>query len=206
MHQTRQEVITKIPIKRKGSKYVARAASDNSESVPVVIAIRDLLKLARTSREVKGMIHSKSLKLNGKTVKDLNESVKLFSILEADKKYLLTLLPTGRFSFVETKESSRLCKVISRSLFSGNKIQLNLHDGSNVLGSKDIKVGDSIYLDFSSKVKSHVKLEKGKDCFITLGKYIGHQGKILDLKEKNAKIKFEDKGEAELPLNSITVQ
>jgi ribosomal protein S4E len=53
MHQTRQQATTRLPITRKGTKYVARASSDLENSVPVVIAMRDILKLAKTKREVR---------------------------------------------------------------------------------------------------------------------------------------------------------
>ena len=63
MHQKRNNVTRKIPIIRKGSTYVVRAASSHKDSVPVLIAVRDMLKLAHTLKEVKYMIHLKLLKL-----------------------------------------------------------------------------------------------------------------------------------------------
>jgi small subunit ribosomal protein S4e len=205
MHQTRQEVTRKIPITRKGTKYIARASTDLQNSIPVVVAVRDLLKIAKNAKEVKAMIHNKLLKLNGRHVRDSNESIRLFSILEADKKYVLTLLETGRFAFEETKSEERLCKVISRKLVSGKKIQLNLHDGSNIIGAKDVAVGDSLYLDFHGKVKSQVKFDKGKSCVVFRGKYIGAKGKIVSIEGDKCKVKFKDK-EAELDTSSVMVE
>jgi small subunit ribosomal protein S4e len=207
MHQTRQEVDWKIPITRKGTKYIVRPASHVKDSIPVLIAIRDVLKLARTSREVRQMIHQKMLKLNGRQVTEMNDSIKLFNILEADKKYSLVLLPTGRYSFKETKANERLCKIMSRTLVSKNKIQLNLHDGTNIIGNKDLKVGDSVYISLDNKLKSHVKFEKGKSCFIISGKYRGHQGKIDSVSEDGlAKISLTDGGKTEIPSKSVIVQ
>ena len=60
MHLTRAQASNKIPIPRKGSKYVARPLMNLKDSVPVVIAVRDMLKLARTAKEVKKMIINKS--------------------------------------------------------------------------------------------------------------------------------------------------
>lgn len=205
MHQSRQEVTRKIPITRKGTKYIARASSDLENSIPVVVAVRDLLKIAKTAKEVKAMIHNKLLKLNGRHVKDTNESIRLFSILEADKKYVLTMLETGRFAFEETKNSERLCKVVSRKLVSKKKIQLNLNDGSNVIGGKDIAVNDSLYLDFHGKIKSHVKFEKGKSCIVIAGKYVGAKGKISSVDNKKCSVKMKDK-EAELEDSSVIVE
>jgi small subunit ribosomal protein S4e len=204
MHQTRQEVTRKIPIERKGTKYVARASSNTQNSIPVVVAMRDVLSLAKTAKEVKALIHNKALKLNGRLVRDLNEPIMLFNILEADKKYKLVLLETGRFSFEPTKDNERLCKVMSRVLVSENRMQLNMHDGTNIIGSKDIKVGDSIYVSFDGKIKSHISLDKARECVVISGKYSGNKGKIssIDKENKTAIIKFKDR-ETELKTSSV---
>jgi len=206
MHQKRQTTTTKLPIQRKGMKFVVRALSHPRESVPVVIAVRDMLKFATTTKEVKKMINSGLLKINGKLVKDHRESIRLFNIFEAGKTYKLTLLPTHRFTLEEIKPTKeRLCKVKSRKLLKGNKIQVNLHDGSNVLTKDKINVCDSIYLDFSGKITKHIPMEKGKDGFVISGKYTGTSGKVQSVEDKKVKIKFKDK-EAVLASRQIVVQ
>jgi len=192
MHQTRQQATTRLPIERKGTKYVARASSDLENSVPVVIAIRDILKLAKTKREVKKMITQKMLKINGREVKGCNDSIKMFNIFEAGKTYILKLSPTRKFFLEETKDSKeRLCKVIGKKILPGNKMQLNLHDGTNIIGDKKVQVGDSIYLDLSNKIKRHVSPEKGKEVFVISGRYEGQHGKISELGNKML-IKFKE--------------
>lgn len=205
MHQSRQEATTRLPIERKGTTYVARASSDLENSVPVVIAVRDILHLAKTKREVKKMITQKILKINGKNVIDFHESVKLFNILEAGKTYVLKLSPTRKFFLEEVKDGKeRLCKVIGKKLLAKDKIQLNLHDGTNVLGDNKIKIGDSLHLDLSGKIKKHVPLEKGKEVFIIAGRYEGQTGKISDVQGKKASIKFKE-GSSNLDFDSIIV-
>lgn len=194
MHQTRQETIVKLPIPRKGTKYVARARSHVLNSIPVVIAVRDMLKLARTSKEVNEMIKKKFLKINGKQVTDKNESVKLFNILEADKNYELTLSKNGKFMLVEKKDAgSRLCKVIGKRLVSGNRIQINMHDGTNSISKENIKVGDSVHIDSSGKVKSHTPLAKGKEVLIISGKYSGSKAKVESIEGKALELKISGK-------------
>ena len=205
MHQTRQEASTRLPIERKGTKYIATASSDLENSVPVVIAIRDILNLAKTKKEVKKMITQKILKINGREVIDYRESVHLFYIFQAGKDYVLKLSPTRKFFLEETKDGKeRLCKVIGKRLVADNKVQINLHDGTNVIGDSKIKVGDSVYLDFSSKIKRHVSPEKGKEVFITGGRYEGQSGKIVDIKDKKLSIKFKE-GSAVLDLEKLFV-
>lgn len=194
MHRTRKEASKKLPIPRKGTKYIARASSNLDNSVSVVMAVRDMLNLAQTAKEVRKMIHQKLLKVNGRVVKEYNQSIQLFNILEADKSYELSLLPTKKFTLVQTKaKDQRLCKVVNRRLVKGNAIQLNLHDGTNLISKEKIGVGDSVYLDFNNKVKKVVSVEKGKEVLIISGKYAGMNGKVESVNEGKASVKLEDK-------------
>lgn len=196
MHQKRHELTTKLPLQRKGTKYVARASSHINNSVPVVFAVRDILNLARNLKEVEKMIQQGLLEINGKKVRNYKESIRLFNIFKADKDYVLSLLPTGKFTFKESKDKNkRLCKITGKKILSGKKIQLNFHDGTNVLSDKDYPMGDSVYLDFSGKIKEHISLEKGKSAFVISGKYAGSDGKIESTEGKIVNLKINDKEE-----------
>ncbi|MBM3230231.1 hypothetical protein FJZ22_01075 [Candidatus Pacearchaeota archaeon] len=191
MHRARQNVTRKIPIVRKGTKYVAMARSHIDNAIPVVIAIRDMLGLAKTAKEVREMIKQKKLKVNGRTVVELNESIQLFHLLEADKTYQVSLSLAGRFTFLETKAKDRLAKIISRSLISGGKVQLHLHDGTNIIGKKEHAIQDSVYLDAKNKPVKHVSFTKGSKVLATAGKYIGQEGKITSYENGVCTVQFE---------------
>ena len=195
MHQTRNEVIRALPLPRKGTKYVAFALRNNSSAVSVVVALRDMLKLASTSKEVNHMIHNKMIKLNGKIVTDSHQPIDLFSIFHADKIYKLVLLPTGRFSFEETKDTSRPLRVIGKTAVKNKKIQYNLHDGTNINSNDKINVGDTLVIDFENKVKKHISLEKGKGVIITSGSNIGKVGKIKEVSGKKISLSIEGQSE-----------
>ncbi|MBU1051632.1 MAG: hypothetical protein KJ718_03685 [Nanoarchaeota archaeon] len=207
MHQTRSQVNKKIPIPRKGTKYVARSLSHLKNSVPVVIAVRDMLNLANTTHEVKEMIKQKLLKINGREVKDHRDSIKLFNLFDADNQYLLTLTTNGKFVFKETKNKERSCKVINKKVLKGKKIQLNLHEGSNILSSdKKINTQDTIYLDHEGKITKHIPFEKGKECIVIKGKFLGQKGKVEFIEDNKAKIKLKEKDiETELDKNGVIV-
>ena len=194
MHQTRQATSTKIPVPRKGTKYIARANSNHKDSVPVVVAVRDMLHLAKTSKEVKKMVSQKLLKLNGKPVKDIKESISLLNLFEADKPYLLTLTSNGRFTLEETKDNKqRIAKIIGKKLLKSKKLQFNLHDGTNLLGSEKASMGDSLSLDLTGKVKGVVKLDKGSQVLIFKGKYSRKKAKDSAVEGKKATLKLTDK-------------
>jgi len=198
MHQTRAETSRKIPIQRKGTKYVARALGYRENSVPVIIAVRDMLKLAKDTREVKSLVHAKMIKINGRLVRDVKEPILLLNILEAGKKYKLMLTKTGKYILEETKGDTRICKVTGKKVNNGKNLQLNLHDGTNIISKEKINVGDSVELDSSNKVKKIIQLEKGKEIIVMSGKSIGYKGKILQVEGRNAKINLE--GEREVVL------
>lgn len=193
MYQTRAKATKKLPIPRKGTKYIARSFESLENSIPVVIAIRDVLKLAKTSKEVKKMINKKLLKINGKEVKELREGIRLFNILEAGKSYELSLTNNGKFTFNETKnKNQRLVKVTNKKILKSKTTQINLYDGSNVITKDKINVHDSLILDFSGKITKHIPLEKGKDCLIISGKNIGKAGKIVSTKDSKVTVKIKD--------------
>jgi small subunit ribosomal protein S4e len=206
MHLTRHKSLTKFPIARKGTKYIVRALDHSSESVPVLVAVRDILGLAKTAREVKKMIIQKLLKINGRPVRDYKETIKLFNVFEAGELYVLKILPTRKFFFEkDNNKSVRLCKVMGKTILPKGAVQLNLHDGSNLISKEKISMGDSVYLDFSGKMKKHVALEKGSKAFVMSGKYTGQSGTIESMNGKKVMIKLKDK-EAELPSFEVIAQ
>ncbi|MEK6928047.1 MAG: hypothetical protein AABX11_06455 [Nanoarchaeota archaeon] len=205
MHLNRKAAPTNWPIARKGNKYIVSPASHTYNSISVLLAVRDMLKLATTAAEVKHLIHNKALKLNGRVVRDYKESIKLFDIFEADKEYSLSLLTTGKFVLQETKATTRIAKIISRNLLPGNKLQINLHDGTNVIGKKDMNVGDSLVLDFDNKIKSHKPLEKSAHVFIIGGNFAGQSGIVQSIKGKMITLKI-NKEESTLKLDNLIVQ
>jgi small subunit ribosomal protein S4e len=208
MHQTRQETTTRIPIKRKGTKYVARALINPNNAVPVLVAIRDMLKLARTAREVNELRKDKLIKINGRTVIDSRESIQLFSSLTVgDKSYRLSLLATNKFFFDDAKDASkRVCKIIGKRLVNGGQVQYSLHDGSSIVGKADMAVNDSVYLDNSQKMLKHVALDTGATVFITSGRYVGLTGKVTGRKDSTKVIVKIDEQEATLPASNVVAQ
>ncbi|HIG51936.1 hypothetical protein CXT76_01990 [Candidatus Parvarchaeota archaeon] len=193
MYLSRAKASRKLPLPRKGTKYLARASSHLNSGVPVVIAIRDMLKLAKTSKEVKKMINERMIKINGKEVKDLKESIKLFNLLTIGETYKLILSNFKKFDFEKVEDKSRIAKVINKKILGKKKIQLNLHDGTNILTDKLVKINDSIELDLKNKLIKIIKMEKGNELFIFSGKNAGKTGKLLEIDKNKIKIEVEGK-------------
>ncbi len=196
MHSTRSNIIRGIPLARKGSKYVATAMRFSKSTVPVVIAVRDMLNLASTMKEVKQMVHDKMLKINGKFVRDIHQPIPIFGVFQADKSYKISIKPTGRFELEETSDATRIVKVIGKTVVWNGDVQYNLHDGTNIISKEKINVGDSLVVDFENKIKKHLTVEKGKKVFVISGSNIGESGAITSVDGNNVAIKLHEKKEA----------
>lgn len=193
MHLTRAEVSRVMPLARKGTYYVARPLSYKESSVTVLMAVRDMLRLGQTAREVKEMIKEKKLKINGRVVRDLRESLTLFSLFDADKRYKVTLLPTGRFVLEPTKQTTRIAKIIDKRLAPAGKIQINLHDGTNLLSKEKAEVGDSLELDAESKIVKVLPLKVGAKVMVNAGRNVGSTGTIEHIKDSDLTISIGDR-------------
>lgn len=184
MHLTRAQITKRVPIARKGTRYIARPLSHPNTAVSVLSAVRDILKLARTAREVKEMIKQKQIKINGRIVYDYHAPVHMLGILDADKRYILTILPTNRFSLEETKEKTRIAKIINKKTLNGGQVQLNMHEGTNVVTKSKANVGDSVELDMDNKIVNVLPLGKGKKALLIYGRNVGVKGTIKEVEGK----------------------
>lgn len=150
------------------------------ESIPILVLVRDILKLVEIANEAKQICKKGEVLVDGKKVKDYAFPVGLMDSVSIPKseKYL-RIIPTIKglkiLEIPEKETSVKLCKIKNKKVISKNKIQLNLHDGRNILVSKDeYKTGDSLLLEVpSQKIVEHFKLEKGSTGIITKGRNAG---------------------------------
>ena len=57
MHIKRKNIGKFWPVPRKGTKYLAVPSHNNSESISLVVVIRDVLKLVRNKKELKRLLN-----------------------------------------------------------------------------------------------------------------------------------------------------
>lgn len=181
MHLIRANVTPLVPIARKGTQYVARPRSHHRSSITVLGAVRDMLKIAHTTREVQVLIKQKSLMVNGRAVRDYHEPLHLFTLLDADKRYNVVINTAGRFVLEPTTAKTRIAKVIGKKMLRGKVIQVNFHDGTNLLTKDKVIVGNSAEIDFDNKVVRWIALDKGAHVFVRSGSSLGQSGKITSI-------------------------
>ncbi len=202
MHLKRQKVPKNWPIERKGTAYIVRPNANMSNGMPILIILRDMLKLAQNRKEVKRIIHSKNLLLNGSLVKDEKNSVSLFdkiTIVPSNENYKLSLSEKGKFRIEKInsgEEGYKIAKVINKRVLKGKKVQLNLSDGRNFLSDIKCNVNDSVLVDFKKKkIEKCIPLKEKANVLVFAGKHAGKRANInkIDQEKKMAELNFDDK-------------
>ena len=178
-------------IKRKGIKFVTSPSPgphklDNG--IPLSLLLKEILKYADTTREVKKILNTNEIKVDGKARKDFRLSVGLFDSIEfpnINEQFRVILNKKGKLELIKIKKdetSIKPCKIIGKTMVRG-KLQLNLYDGKNVLVDKGAyTVGDTIFLSLpDQKISKHIKLDRNSTIFLTGGKHIGEIGNVEDI-------------------------
>lgn len=194
MHFKRKSVPTFWPIPRKGTKYTAVPSHNQYNSIPLIVALRDVFKIVGTTKELKMLLKEKKVLVNQKPVKETNYSISLFDVIslpDMKKNYIAGLSENKKMIFEEVsdKESHiKVYKVISRKMIGNKKIQVNLMQGRNLLINDKVNNGDSIMIDLKSKkIVKIIPLQKGTEVFVMEGKHTGKRGKVNEIIDRGGK-------------------
>jgi len=158
-----------------------------------------MLSFAKTRKEAKTIISQGKIEVDGKTqneelfpvglmdVVSIPEIEKLYRILPSEKGLILHPIEKEEAEF-------KLCRIKNKTPMHGGHMQLNLHDGRNILIQvKDPKKPEEdVYQTLDTlkiglptqEVLGHLKLAKGAPVIITGGKNVGRQGKVVTVEEK----------------------
>lgn len=206
MHMKRQTTKKSWPISRKGTKYIVVASHQKKQGIPLLVVLRDILKLVRNEREARDSLNSGKIIINSRIRKDKKFPVLPFDILTlGGKNYQLIFSNKGKFEIKETHEKNKIYKVIGKKILKNKKVQLNLIHGDNILltENKKIKIGDSIIIK-DKKIAEIIPFEKGRDAIILSGKNIGRKGKIENIENAKVIISAENK-KINVPIKNILV-
>ena len=197
-HMKRHEVPKNWPIPRKGTAFVVKPLSGK---VPVLIVLRNFLKIAQNRKEVKRAIHLKEILVNNKPVVDEKKGLELLdtiTIVPAKKSYRLELSGKGKFEINEIKESeanNKIAKIVDKKTIKGKKTQLNLSDGMNFLSEVKCKVNDSVLINFKEKkIEKCLPMNEKAKVIVFAGKHAGKKGTIDKIKEERKMAKLNSDG------------
>lgn len=198
------------PIERKTKKFAvsSRGPYKKELSLPLLILIRDILKIAENKKEASSIIKKGEILINGKKVKDPKFGVGLLDSIEIPSlKKAWRAIPKNGLSFIEIPEKEvklKICKIINKKTLKGNKTQLNLHDGRNILTNEKYSTHDSLLIEVpEQKILEHIKFSENSTCIIFKGKNAGKIGKIKTI-EKN-RVWIETDKTVEVPKHFVMV-
>ena len=178
-------------IKRKGIKFITKPSPGThrlESSISLNTLMKEVLGYATTTREVKKIINTCGVKIDGRARKDRRFPVGIFDTIEfpsTDEYFRAFLNKKGKIDIVKIgKEDSMIkpCKIIGKRMVDG-RMQINLFDGKNIFtNDKSFKVGDSVLISLKDwKIMGHLKLAKKSTIFLTSGKHIGDLGNVEDV-------------------------
>jgi small subunit ribosomal protein S4e len=195
-HQKRIAAPRSWKIERKTFHWVVKARSGphpKERSMPLLLIIRDMLKLADNSREAKRILHEGKVIVDGKVRKDHKFPVGIFDIISiplVNANYVMLLDKKGKLTLQEIEEeeaSKKLCRVNDKRTIKGGKIQLNLHDGRNILAEDEvgekIKPHDSVVMSLpGNEMVGHYAYREGSKAMVIGGKHSAQIGEIEEIR------------------------
>lgn len=178
-------------INRKSIVFIAKPSPGThkiSLSLPLSVILRDILKYAATTREVRHILGKKGILVDNIVRLDHRFPVGLFDVLsikELNESYRVILNKKGKITLIKIGEQEskiKPYKIVGKTKIRG-KTQLNLSDGKNMLiGEDKFKVGDAFFLDIEKgQIKEVVPFDKKSLVFLTGGRHIGETGIVQNI-------------------------
>jgi small subunit ribosomal protein S4e len=160
--------------------------------------VREMLGFAKTKKEAKIIISQGKIRIDGKTQREERFPVGLMdvvSIPEIEKSY--RILPSKKgltlHSIEEDESKFKLCRIEDLTLIKGGNMQLNLHDGRNVVIKPDdsqnveqtYRTNDTLKIAIpSQELLEYIKITEGAFIMAIGGKNEGKSGKITAIEKK----------------------
>lgn len=184
----------KIPRKEKTWIVKPRPGPHKgAESLPLLLIVRDFLDYADTSREAKRIINEGKVLVNKVVRRDYKFPVGLMDIIEipeAKERKIVLLDKRGRLilkKLLKKNANFKLSRILNKTIVKGGNIQLNLHDGRNILvkAEEDVyKTKDTLLLDLKKgTIAKHVPYKEGNLAFITGGSHRAVIARIEEIKK-----------------------
>lgn len=160
---------------------------------PLGLILRDNLKLASSTAEIKRLLNNQEILVDGQRRKDHRFIVGLFdtiSIPRLNQSYQIALDAKGRLMAAEIpweKSLLKTCKVVGKRVLPGGKIQLSLHDGKTLAGENSIKNGDSVVVELPSlNIKKVLPLKNGASVMLVSGRHSGALARLEQVVNEKA--------------------
>ena len=120
-------------IKRKANKFIARPFPSGHKlehTVSISTLLKEMIKTAKTTKDIKYILNNKEVLINGKKVKEHRRPVGLMDVVELkeiNESYRIILSEKGKLKAISIKGDEakiKLCKIVDKTKIKKNKMQL----------------------------------------------------------------------------------
>lgn len=191
MHLKRYSIPKYWKVAKKAEKFVVSprpGPHKKFECVPLLVLTRDVLKMCETAKEARSVIKAGKIMVDKKQRKDTHYPVGFMDVIEmpGSKNHYRVSVDRQGLMLEEIGASSadrKLCRIQNKRIIRGGMVQLNLHDGRNVITErKGYNPNDSLLIEVpSQKIIKHFKFEKGAPAMVISGKNLGVRGKVKEV-------------------------
>ena len=191
MHQKRMSMPTSWKVPKKTNKWITATCPGphtKESSISLVVVLRDMLKVVANAKEAKRILQENRVLVDGVARKELKFPVGLFDVVSIpinNQYYRMLQDSKGRLFLNEIEEERaqwKICRINGKTTVAGGKVQLNLHDGSNIIASNDYKRKDTVKISLpDKKILQKLEYKIGNTVFITGGSHNGTIGQIKEI-------------------------
>jgi small subunit ribosomal protein S4e len=196
----RQTAPSTWKINRKGTKFVVRPNPGKSFklSMPLSLIFKNILKICKTTKEVKSILQDKEVLVNGTRRKDHRFPVGIMDVISlpvSNENFRVLLNKKGKLVLIKIdKENAKLLlgKILGKKKLRKGLIQINFFEGRNYLLKKKstYKIGDTLVFQIpDQKIMDHIEFNKNNMVLLTGGKHIGEYGTIQRIEKGMIEIK-----------------
>lgn len=191
-HQKRLTIPRSWKLAKKVFKWAPKTSPgphSKEWSVPVIVAMRDMLKVCDTAREARKILAARDVLIDGKVVINPKYPVgfmDVMSIPKTNSHYRVLFDKRGKIVLTPIpKENSiwKMVKIVNKKTVKGGRTQLNLHDGRNIVVKNDrFKTKDVLKMEIpGQKMLGVYQFSEGNLAMITGGKHAGSIHRIEEI-------------------------
>jgi small subunit ribosomal protein S4e len=166
------------------------------ECIPLAIIVRDILKLAETGKEAKRIIKAREILVDGKVRTDPRYPVGILDVVtipKLEKSYRVIPFKRGlKLIEIDKEEANKkVLKIVGKRSVKGNKFQLNMNDGKNILVNENkFKTNASLLVELPNlKILDYAEMDINNTVLITSGQNSGKIGRIIEVLEGKFNVK-----------------
>lgn len=184
-------------IERKVAKWTVKPSPGPhpvEKSIPLLLVVRDFLGFADTGKEARKIISSREVFVDGKARRDYKFPcgfMDVVSIPKMEEYYRILFDRRGLLQLTKIDEERakwKLCRIENKTMVKGGKIQLNLHDGRNIIVEENsYKTGDVLKITLpEQEIIDSIPMEKGNLAMIIGGRHTGEIAEIEEIVKTNS--------------------